>query len=32
MRRCEEHTLVTFCCFSRSDRERYADMIASLRE
>jgi len=25
-------SLVTFCCFARADRERYAAMIAALRD
>ncbi len=29
---CEMQTLVTFCCFARADRERYANLIAALRE
>lgn len=32
LRACEAQTMVTFCCFTRADRERYADMIAALRE
>jgi O-acetyl-ADP-ribose deacetylase (regulator of RNase III) len=32
LKRCETQTMVTFCCFSRADRERYADLIAGLRE
>ena len=32
LRTCEMQTLVTFCCFSRADRERYADMITALRD
>jgi O-acetyl-ADP-ribose deacetylase (regulator of RNase III) len=32
LKSCEMQTMVTFCCFSRVDRERYADMIAALRE
>lgn len=32
MRSCEMQNLVTFCCSSRADRERYADMIAALRD
>jgi O-acetyl-ADP-ribose deacetylase (regulator of RNase III) len=28
----EMQSTITFCCFARADRERYADMIASLRE
>jgi O-acetyl-ADP-ribose deacetylase (regulator of RNase III) len=32
LRACELHTMVTFCCFSRVDHERYADMIAALRD
>ena len=32
MRKSEIQTLVTFCCSARQDRERYADLIAGLRE
>jgi O-acetyl-ADP-ribose deacetylase len=32
LRACPAQTLVSFCCFSRADRERYADMIAALRD
>lgn len=32
LRRSDIQTLVTFCCFSRVDRERYGALIASLRE
>jgi O-acetyl-ADP-ribose deacetylase (regulator of RNase III) len=32
LKACDMHTMVTFCCFSRADRERYADMIAGLRD
>jgi O-acetyl-ADP-ribose deacetylase (regulator of RNase III) len=32
LRACDAHTLITFCCFTRADRERYADMIAGLRD
>ena len=32
LKACEMQTLVTFCCFARADRERYAEMIAALRE
>jgi O-acetyl-ADP-ribose deacetylase (regulator of RNase III) len=32
LRDCDIHTMVTFCCFSRADRERYSDMIAALRD
>ena len=32
LRGCETQTLVTFCCFSRADKERYADLIAGLRD
>jgi len=28
----EMQSTITFCCFARADRERYADMIANLRE
>lgn len=27
---CEIQTRIIFCCFSRADRERYADLIANL--
>jgi O-acetyl-ADP-ribose deacetylase (regulator of RNase III) len=30
LRRSTTQTLVTFCCFARSDRERYAGLIAGL--
>jgi len=29
---CEIQTRIVFCCFSRADQERYADLIANLRE
>jgi O-acetyl-ADP-ribose deacetylase (regulator of RNase III) len=29
---CAIQTRVIFCCFSRTDRERYADLIAALRD
>jgi O-acetyl-ADP-ribose deacetylase len=32
LKRSEMQSTVTFCCFARADRERYADMIAALRE
>jgi O-acetyl-ADP-ribose deacetylase (regulator of RNase III) len=32
LRSCDMHTMVTFCCFSRVDRDRYADLIAALRD
>jgi len=32
LKACEMQTLVTFCCFARADRERYAEMIVALRE
>jgi O-acetyl-ADP-ribose deacetylase (regulator of RNase III) len=32
LRKSETPATVTFCCFSRADRERYADLIAGLRE
>jgi O-acetyl-ADP-ribose deacetylase (regulator of RNase III) len=32
LRRSEAQSLVTFCCFARADRERYTDLIASLRD
>ena len=32
LRRCEQQTLVTFCCYVRADRERYDAMIARLSE
>jgi O-acetyl-ADP-ribose deacetylase (regulator of RNase III) len=31
LKRSEMQSTVTFCCFARADRERYADMIAALR-
>jgi len=31
LKACEMQTLVTFCCFARADRERYAALIANLR-
>jgi len=31
LRKSEMQSTVTFCCFARADRERYADMIAALR-
>jgi len=32
LRKSEIPAAVTFCCFSRVDRERYADLIAGLRD
>ena len=32
LRKSEIPALVTFCCFSRAECERYADLIASLRD
>ncbi len=32
LRKSEMPAAVTFCCFSRADRERYADLIAALRD
>ena len=32
LRASEMQTLVTFCCFARADCERYAGLIAALRE
>ena len=32
LRRCEQQTLVTFCCFARVDRERYDALIAHLSD
>jgi len=32
LKACEMQTFVTFCCFARADKERYAAMIAALRE
>ena len=32
LRQSEVQTTVTFCCFARADRERYADLIAALRD
>ena len=29
---CEIQTRIIFCCFSRADRKRYADLIANLPE
>ena len=29
---CEIQTRIIFCCFSRADRERYAGLIANLRD
>ena len=29
---CEIQTRIVFCCFSGADRERYADLIANLRD
>ncbi|HMI97952.1 MAG TPA: macro domain-containing protein [Micropepsaceae bacterium] len=29
---CAIQTRIIFCCFSRADRERYADLIANLKE
>ena len=29
---CEIQTRIVFCCFSRADRMRYADLIANLRD
>jgi O-acetyl-ADP-ribose deacetylase len=31
LRHCEAQTMVTFCCFSRADCQRYAEMIERLR-
>jgi O-acetyl-ADP-ribose deacetylase (regulator of RNase III) len=31
LQQSEMQSTVTFCCFARADRERYADMIAALR-
>jgi O-acetyl-ADP-ribose deacetylase (regulator of RNase III) len=32
LRQCERQTLITFCCFAGADKERYADLIAALRD
>ena len=32
LRQSEVQSTVTFCCFARADRERYAEMIAALRD
>ncbi len=32
LRASEMQSTVTFCCFARADRERYADMIAALKD
>jgi O-acetyl-ADP-ribose deacetylase (regulator of RNase III) len=32
LRQSDVQTIVTFCCFARADRERYAELIAGLRE
>ena len=32
LRQSDVQTTVTFCCFARADRERYADLIAQLRD
>ena len=32
LRKCDTQTLVSFCCFSRADRERYADLIDRLHD
>jgi O-acetyl-ADP-ribose deacetylase (regulator of RNase III) len=32
LKQSEMQSTVTFCCFARADRERYAAMIAALRE
>jgi O-acetyl-ADP-ribose deacetylase (regulator of RNase III) len=32
LKQSDVQTIVTFCCFARADRERYAEMIASLRD
>ena len=32
LRRSDVQSTVTFCCFARVDRERYADLIAALRD
>lgn len=32
LKRSEMQSMVTFCCFARADRERYAGMIADLRD
>src|SRR4029453_18778039 len=32
LRLSEMQSIVTFCCFARADRERYASMIAALRD
>lgn len=32
LKRSEVQSTVTFCCFARADRERYAELIAQLRD
>jgi O-acetyl-ADP-ribose deacetylase (regulator of RNase III) len=32
LRQSDVQTIVTFCCFARADRERYADLIARLND
>jgi O-acetyl-ADP-ribose deacetylase (regulator of RNase III) len=32
LKQSDVQTTVTFCCFARADRERYAEMIAGLRD
>lgn len=32
LRQSDVQSTVTFCCFARADRERYAEMIAGLRD
>jgi len=32
LKQSDVQSTVTFCCFARADRERYAEMIASLRD
>ena len=32
LRQSDVQSTVTFCCFARADRERYADLIAALRD
>ena len=32
LRQSDVQTTVTFCCFARADRERYADLIVALRD
>lgn len=32
LRQSDVQSTVSFCCFARADRERYAEMIASLRD